>query len=49
MLTLNKLTMIMSRFHLRFILVMTILGSINIIMGEVDSWNDNWYDKSSCL
>ena len=25
---------------------MTILGSIDIILWEVDCWNDNWYKRS---
>ena len=27
--------------------IMTILGSIDIIMGEVDRWNDNWYNRNT--
>jgi len=26
---------------------MTILGSIDIIMGEVDRWNDNWFNRNT--
>lgn len=26
--------------------IMIILGSIDIIMGEVDCWNDNWFNRN---
>ena len=32
---------------MKFVDIITILGRIDVIMGEVDCWNDNWYTKST--